>query len=238
MRTPSVVALLMAGVITSTVLLSGSAYSKDSPTVERLKIFVSKVVDEAVGELFPPGWDEMFEVLEDSPELMRGSLIVWLSAQMRETQQAAVTAEQRGDMAETNRLWDKVDRYQIFLSCVSPNQDCAKLKELKAAGAWTAPGAGPQSPGTPTQSTFNDPRTDKGNFVDRCYAFASGCDDNDNPDPAAKPAANEFCKRKGYASVALGGSKWSYKAPTEILSSGELCTDPKGCGGLDFVKCQ
>jgi hypothetical protein len=85
--------------------------------------------------------------------------------------------------------------------------------------------------------TIADPRTDRGNFVDRCLYFGSQCDDNGNGDPAAKPAANEYCKKKGYGSVAPSGSTWSYKAPTEILSTGEICGDPNGCGGLDFVTC-
>ncbi len=85
-------------------------------------------------------------------------------------------------------------------------------------------------------ATFDNPRTGKGNFVDRCYAWASGCDDNNNPNPTAKPAANAFCKQKGYQRAT--DSRWSYKAPTEILSSGQICPDPRGCGGLDFVTCE
>lgn len=87
-------------------------------------------------------------------------------------------------------------------------------------------------------ASFSEPRTAKGNFVDRCYAFASQCDDNNQTDPRFKPSANAFCKSKGYSGVAPGGSRWSYKAPTEIQSSGQLCTDAKGCGGLDYVSCQ
>ncbi len=118
---------------------------------------------------------------------------------------------------------------------------------LQQCGAGT-PGAPPEcaagTPGAPPRTVapqparFDQPRTAKGNFVDRCYAFASGCDDNNNPSPAAKPSANAFCKSKGYTSVAPGGSQWSYKAPTEIQSSGQFCRDPKGCGGLDYVSCQ
>lgn len=94
----------------------------------------------------------------------------------------------------------------------------------------------PKSCPAPAGSTmFGDPRTEKGNYVDRCYAFASGCDDNNIQDASKKPSAMEFCRRKGYKKAT--DSKWSYKAPTEIQSSGQICPDPKGCGGLDFVSC-
>jgi hypothetical protein len=239
MKLLRVFALLVAGALT--VTFNGVAHTEDGTQLklEQLKVFITTVVEQAVGELFPPGVPEVLGVIQNSPELVKGGLIVWLNKKMAETTTAAIIAEQRGDTAEANRLWDKVERYQTFYTCVATG-DCTKLNQLKDAGAW--PPATGTTPGTPTPTKFNDPRTDKGNFVDRCFAFASGCDDNNNDDPVAKPAANEFCKRKGFQSVARGGSKWSYKTPTEILSSGQVCESPdnptSGCGGLDFVACQ
>ena len=93
------------------------------------------------------------------------------------------------------------------------------------------------APSTDIQpASYMDPRTKDGHYVDRCFAYASGCDDNNNPD--YKPSADAFCKSKGHSGVVPGGSKWSFKAPTQIQADGQLCTDPKGCGGLDYVNCR
>lgn len=98
------------------------------------------------------------------------------------------------------------------------SQQCARPPALQAA-------------------SYMDPRTPEGRYVDRCFAYASQCDDNNS---TYKPSADAFCKSKGHSGVVqdAAASRWSYKAPTQIQSGGQLCNDAGGCGGLDWVSCQ
>ena len=93
-----------------------------------------------------------------------------------------------------------------------------------------SPNAGMQGSNTGVQSNtgtrFNNPSLVAGYWVDRCLAWASQCD---------APAANAFCQRAGYARAS--DFRWSYHAPTMIISSGQVCNDPKSCGGFDYVTC-
>jgi hypothetical protein len=85
------------------------------------------------------------------------------------------------------------------------------------------------------QARFDDPRTPRGNYVDRCLQWAQQCDDN-NMGPGGKHAAHALCWKMCYANAV--DSKWSYKAPTEVIMGGQICNDPRGCGGIDYVICE
>jgi hypothetical protein len=147
--------LVAALLVAAFALAALAVTSVRAQTVEQVKIFVSTVVDEAMGAALPPGVDEIVDVIENSPELIEGGLKVWLNGKMAETTMAALEAEERGDQAEHDRLMVKVDRYAAFLTCLTG--DCTKLNQLKAAGAWppTAGGASAQTqmPETPAASS-------------------------------------------------------------------------------------
>lgn len=88
--------------------------------------------------------------------------------------------------------------------------------------------ANPYNPPAQQQSNmrYDNPYLTPGYWIDRCLSWASQCDE---------PAASEFCRRSGYDRAV--DFKWSYHAPTQIISSGQICNDPSACGGFDYITC-
>lgn len=77
----------------------------------------------------------------------------------------------------------------------------------------------------PATQTFVRPKLN-GYWVDRCLSWGAQCN---------QPAADEFCRRKGYARAS--DFSWAGMSPTRILSSGQVCNLPI-CGGFTQVVCR
>lgn len=88
-----------------------------------------QAVEAAIGELLPPGVDDVAAALMESPDIVKTGLQLWLQGKMRD----AALAED----------WNRLDRYQAFHSCLATG-DCGRVQQLTA----TAP-AGPGQPGSP-----------------------------------------------------------------------------------------
>jgi len=63
-------------------------------------------------------------------------------------------------------------------------------------------------------------------YVDHCLYWGKQC---------GQPAANEFCRIKGYEKAIE--HQWRYKKPTRTLGSGQVCNINRGCGAISRVQC-
>jgi hypothetical protein len=127
--------------------------------MEQFKIFIQSVAEQAYNEArgLPPGVDEMLDVLENSPDLVKGGLTFWLNQKVADTTALALQAEENGDQAESDRLMARVDRYQAFFTCI--NGDCTALNQLKASGNWPSPSAAASPPSPPPAAAQSQPVT-------------------------------------------------------------------------------
>jgi hypothetical protein len=78
----------------------------------------SSVAQNAAGEFLPGPTSDAAQLLVSMPDASKAGLELWLNRKM-------------SDAAAQND-WNRMDRYQAFLSCVA-NNDCAKVRELTAA---------------------------------------------------------------------------------------------------------
>ena len=72
---------------------------------------------------------------------------------------------------------------------------------------------------------FPDPKY-QGYWVDQCRSWGKDC---------GRPAADAFCRKMGFANSSE--SKWSYRAPTRVITTGQICKDAKRCGGFSRIVC-
>jgi hypothetical protein len=76
------------------------------------------------------------------------------------------------------------------------------------------------------QTTFTNP-TINGIRVDRCWHFATECDE---------PAATHWCQSKGFTRAVE--SKWEYMSDTIGQSDSRRCPIPGACGGFSKIVCE
>lgn len=83
---------------------------------------------------------------------------------------------------------------------------------------------------SPVKKTFYKPKWN-GNRLDWCVNWAQGC---------GKPAANAYCKAKGYFK---GATAWKMQPnigasqPTRLIGTGAVC-DQGFCDGFQYVTCK
>jgi hypothetical protein len=77
-----------------------------------------------------------------------------------------------------------------------------------------------------TQKTFVNP-TINGIRVDRCWHFATECDE---------PAATAWCRSKGLTHAVQW--KWEYLSNTIGQSDGRTCPISGACGGFSLIVCE
>ena len=75
------------------------------------------------------------------------------------------------------------------------------------------------------QKDFREPRIN-GYRLDACYSWGKEC---------GQPTADEFCRRQGFKS-ALRFEVVRGVKPTQVISSGEMCTVP-ACAGFLYITC-
>ena len=83
--------------------------------------------------------------------------------------------------------------------------------------------------GNTLSKRFNYPKID--NFrLDWCKYWATEC---------GKPAADEFCKRKGYSSAISfkADSDIGLQSTTKVIGTGQLCSD-SFCDGFKYIECE
>ncbi|THB77247.1 MAG: hypothetical protein D6B25_07430 [Desulfobulbaceae bacterium] len=100
-----------------------------------------------------------------------------------------------------------------------------KAKEYKyptTVSQWPAA----QPPKKKEKKLFTNPKV-SGYALDYCREWGKNC---------GKPAADAYCKSKGYKNAATY-KKVDNKPPTRVIGTGQVCNSP-GCDRLSFVACE
>jgi hypothetical protein len=82
------------------------------------------------------------------------------------------------------------------------------------------------TPVSAAEAQYNNPKVD-GYALDYCKSWGKDC---------GKPAADEYCRSKGYRGT-VGFHVKQNSPPTKVISSGEICSAP-GCDRIDRVSCE
>ncbi len=111
-----VIAMVMVLAMDTTSAVHATTQDQWKNFIEMVAAGGSAAATTAAGEWLPPGVSDVAGALENSPDVVKTGLIFWLNSRIQ-------TAEIADD-------WNRVDRYQAFLACISPNKDCSKVHDL------------------------------------------------------------------------------------------------------------